>query len=290
MEKIIPKRIMILGSTGMLGHMLFFYLKKNKKFKIYNLSFRKKLNSKSIICDIHNISDLKKILKRIKPEIIINSIGILPQNPKFNKINSIFINSLFPQRLKEISKELNSKIIQISTDCVFDGKRGKYSENDIPNEIKTYGLTKILGEITGTQHLTIRTSIIGPELKKEGKGLLHWVFNENGKIKGYNKAIWGGITTLELSKVIEYCISYNISGLYHVTNGESISKYDLLNLIKREFKLNQIEIIKDSSIIYDRSLISERSDIKYKFSSYDKMISELNLFYSINKDLYSYRF
>tara|TARA_B100001250_G_scaffold313148_1_gene275191 strand:+ start:5017 stop:5889 length:873 start_codon:yes stop_codon:yes gene_type:complete len=290
MEKIIPKRIMILGSTGMLGHMLFFYLKKNKKFKIYNLSFRKKLNSKSIICDIHNISDLKKILKRIKPEIIINSIGILPQNPKFNKINSIFINSLFPQRLKEISKELNSKIIQISTDCVFDGKRGKYSENDIPNEIKTYGLTKILGEITGTQHLTIRTSIIGPELKKEGKGLLHWVFNENGKIKGYNKAIWGGITTLELSKVIEYCISYNISGLYHVTNGESISKYDLLNLIKREFKLNQIEIIKDSSIIYDRSLISERSDINYKFSSYDKMISELNLFYSINKDLYSYRF
>ena len=290
MEKIIPKRIMILGSTGMLGHMLFFYLKKNKNFKIYNLSFRKKLNSKSIICDIHNISDLKKILKRIKPEIIINSIGILPQDPKFNKINSIFINSLFPQRLKEISKELNSKIIQISTDCVFDGKRGKYSENDIPNETKTYGLTKILGEIKGTQHLTIRTSIIGPELKKEGKGLLHWVFNENGKIKGYNKAIWGGITTLELSKVIEYCISYNISGLYHVTNGESISKYDLLNLIKREFKLNQIEIIKDSSIIYDRSLISERSDIKYKFSSYDKMISELNLFYSINKDLYSYRF
>ncbi|MFL2629752.1 MAG: dTDP-4-dehydrorhamnose reductase family protein [Flavobacteriaceae bacterium] len=290
MEKIIPKRIMILGSTGMLGHMLFFYLKKNKNFKIYNLSFRKKLNSKSIICDIHNISDLKKILKRIKPEIIINSIGILPQNPKFNKINSIFINSLFPQRLIEISKELNSKIIQISTDCVFDGKRGKYSENDIPNETKTYGLTKILGEIKGTQHLTIRTSIIGPELKKEGKGLLHWVFNENGKIKGYNKAIWGGITTLELSKVIEYCISYNISGLYHVTNGESISKYDLLNLIKREFKLNQIEIIKDSSIIYDRSLISERSDIKYKFSSYDKMISELNLFYSINKDLYSYRF
>tara|TARA_B100001175_G_scaffold66673_1_gene54658 strand:- start:39 stop:911 length:873 start_codon:yes stop_codon:yes gene_type:complete len=290
MEKIIPKRIMILGSTGMLGHMLFFYLKKNKNFKIYNLSFRKKLNSKSIICDIHNISDLKKILKRIKPEIIINSIGILPQDPKFNKINSIFINSLFPQRLKEISKELNSKIIQISTDCVFDGKRGKYSENDIPNETKTYGLTKILGEIKGTQHLTIRTSIIGPELKKEGKGLLHWVFNENGKIKGYNKAIWGGITTLELSKVIEYCISYNISGLYHVTNGESISKYDLLNLIKREFRLNQIEIIKDSSIIYDRSLISERSDIKYKFSSYDKMISELNLFYSINKDLYSYRF
>jgi len=290
MEKIIPKRVLILGSTGMLGHMLFFYLKQNKKFKIYDVSFRKKLNPKSMICDIHNISDLERILKVVKPEIIINSIGILPQDPKFNSINSIFINSLFPQRLKEISKEFNSKIIQISTDCVFDGQRGKYSENDIPNETKTYGLTKILGEIKGTQHLTIRTSIIGPELKKEGKGLLHWIFNENGKIKGYNNAIWGGITTLELSKVIEYCINHNISGLYHITNGESISKYDLLNLIKREFKLNKIEIIKDSSIIYDRSLISERSDINYNFSSYDKMISELNLFYRINKDLYSYRF
>ena len=290
MEKIIPKRVLILGSTGMLGHMLFFYLKQNKKFKIYDVSFRKKLNPKSMICDIHNISDLERILKVVKPEIIINSIGILPQDPKFNSINSIFINSLFPQRLKEISKEFNSKIIQISTDCVFDGQRGKYSENDIPNETKTYGLTKILGEIKGTQHLTIRTSIIGPELKKEGKGLLHWIFNENGKIKGYNNAIWGGITTLELSKVIEYCINHNISGLYHITNGESISKYDLLNLIKREFKLNKIDIIKDSSIIYDRSLISERSDINYNFSSYDKMISELNLFYRINKDLYSYRF
>tara|TARA_Y100001970_G_scaffold77700_1_gene98840 strand:- start:65324 stop:66196 length:873 start_codon:yes stop_codon:yes gene_type:complete len=289
MEKIIPKRLLILGSTGMLGHMLFFHLKKNKKFEIFDLSFRKKLNSKSLICDVHNISDFKKILKSIKPEIIINSIGILPQDPNFNKINSISINSLFPQKLKEISEEFNSKIIQISTDCVFDGKRGKYSENDTPNESKTYGITKFMGEIKGNKHLTLRTSIIGPELKKDGKGLLHWIFNEKGKIKGYNNAIWGGITTLELSKVIEHCIIYNISGLYHVTNGESISKYDLLNIVKREFKLNKIEIIQDSSIIYDRSLISERSDVNYKFSSYDKMISELSLFYSTNKDLYSYK-
>ena len=290
MEKIIPKRVLILGSTGMLGHMLFYYLKKNKNFKIYDLSFRKKLNPKSLICDVNNFFDFKNILEKIRPEIIINSIGILPRDPKFNKINSISINSLFPQKLREISNEFNSKIIQISTDCVFDGKRGKYSENDIPNESKVYGITKFLGEINSNKHLTIRTSIIGPELKKDGKGLLHWIFNQNGKIKGYDKAIWGGITTLELSKVIEHCITYNIKGLYHVTNGESISKYDLLNLVKREFKLKKIEIIQDSSIIYNRSLISERSDINYKFPSYDKMISELNLFYSFNKDLYSYRF
>lgn len=290
MEKIIPKRILILGSTGMLGHMLFFNLKNIQKFNIYNLSYRNKLNPKSFICNIFNISDLEKILKRIKPEIIINSIGILPRDPKFNKINSIYINSFFPQKLKDISREFNSKIIQISTDCVFDGKRGKYSENDIPNETKIYGLTKFLGEINESHHLTIRTSIIGPEIKKEGKGLLHWVFNETGKIKGFNKAIWGGVTTLELSKVINYCISNDISGLFHVTNGESISKHDLLNLIKREFKLNKIKIIKDSSIIYNRSLISERSDINYKVPTYEKMISELNSFYSINKGLYSYRF
>ena len=290
MEKVAPKRILILGSTGMLGHMLFFNLKNIEKFNIYDLSYRNKLNPKTFICNIFNISDLEKILKRIKPEIIINSIGILPQDPKFNITNSIYINSFFPQKLKEISAQFDSKIIQISTDCVFDGIKGKYSENDIPNERKIYGLTKFLGEINESHHLTIRTSIIGPEIKNEGKGLLHWIFNETGKIKGYSKAIWGGVTTLELSKVINHCIKNDVSGLFHVTNGESISKYDLLNLIREEFKLNKINIKKDPSIIYDRSLISVRSDINYKVPAYKKMISELNLFYSQNKAFYSYKF
>ena len=105
------------------------------------------MNPKSLVCDVNNFFDFKNILEKIRPEIIINSIGILPRDPKFNKINSISINSLFPQKLREISNEFNSKIIQISTDCVFDGKRGKYSENDIPNESKVYGITKFLGEI-----------------------------------------------------------------------------------------------------------------------------------------------
>ena len=246
MEEVIPKRVLILGSTGMLGHMIFFYLKKNKRFKIYDLSYRKKLNSKSFICNILNISDLEKILQKVKPNIIINCIGVLPQDPNFNKITSIYLNSFFPQKLKEISSKFNSKIIQISTDCVFDGIKGKYSEEDIPNERKTYGLTKFLGEINDNNHLTIRTSIIGPEIKNKGKGLLDWFFNQKGKVNGFKKAIWGGVTTLELSKVINYCINKNISGLFHVTNGKSISKYDLLNLIKEEFKLNNIKINKNT--------------------------------------------
>jgi len=288
MEKIIPKKVLILGSTGMLGHMLFFYLKKNKKFKIYDLSFRKKLNPKSMICDIQNISDLEKKINKIKPDVIINCIGIIIQNIENKLSDSIYINAFFPNKLKEIVRPFKTKIIHISTDCVFNGKRGNYSEKDIPNETNIYGLGKFLGEINEKPHLTIRTSIVGPEIKFDGRGLMHWVFMQDGEIKGYDKVLWGGVTTLELSKVIYHCIINNIYGLFHVTNGEKISKYELLKIIKKKFNLVKLKIRPYSEIISDKSLKSIRNDISYKVPSYYKMISDLYEFYKKNKGLYKY--
>ena len=288
MEKIIPKKVLILGSTGMLGHMLFFYLKKNKKFKIYDLSFRKKLNPKSMICDIQNISDLEKKINKIKPDVIINCIGIIIQSIENKLSDSIYINAFFPNKLKEIVRPFKTKIIHISTDCVFNGKRGNYSEKDIPNETNIYGLGKFLGEINEKPHLTIRTSIVGPEIKFDGRGLMHWVFMQDGEIKGYDKVLWGGVTTLELSKVIYHCIINNIYGLFHVTNGEKISKYELLKIIKKKFNLVKLKIRPYSEIISDKSLKSIRNDISYKVPSYYKMISDLYEFYKKNKGLYKY--
>ncbi len=202
--------------------------------------------------------------------------------------DSIYINAFFPNKLKEIVRPFKTKIIHISTDCVFNGKRGNYSEKDIPNETNIYGLGKFLGEINEKPHLTLRTSIIGPEIKFDGTGLMHWIFMQSGEIKGYDKVLWGGVTTLELSKVIYHCIINNIYGLFHVTNGEPISKHELLKIIKEKFNLVKVKIKPYSEIISDKSLKSIRNDISYKVPSYYKMISDIYEFYKKNKGLYKY--
>tara|TARA_X000000368_G_C23043180_1_gene717932 strand:+ start:11 stop:883 length:873 start_codon:yes stop_codon:yes gene_type:complete len=288
MEKIMPKKILILGSKGMLGHMLFYNLSIYENFKIYNFSHKIKLNSKSINCNVFDILDLEKKIKKIKPDVIINCIGIIIQNIENKVSDSIYVNAFFPNKLKEIVRPFKTKIIHISTDCVFNGKKGNYSEKDIPNETNIYGLSKFLGEINEKPHLTIRTSIIGPEINSEGRGLMHWIFMQSGKIKGYDKVLWGGVTTLELSKVIYHCIKNNIYGLFHVTNGEPISKYELLKIIKEKFNLVKVKIKPYSEIISDKSLKSIRNDISYKVPSYYKMISDLYEFYKKNKGLYKY--
>jgi dTDP-4-dehydrorhamnose reductase len=138
------------------------------------------------------------------------------------------------------------KIIHLSTDCVFDGKDGGYTEKSFKNENGIYGLSKNLGEIYGKNSLTIRTSIIGPELKN-GSGLFNWFMNQKGNISGFTKAYWTGVTTLELSKAIDKAIDENIEGLYHIVPNKKISKYDLLNIFKNEFSEVKVTIEKNDN-------------------------------------------
>ena len=279
MEKIIPKKVLILGSTGMLGHMLFFYLKKNKKFKIYDLSFRKKLNPKSMICDIQNISDLEKKINKIKPDVIINCIGIIIQNIENKLSDSIYINAFFPNKLKEIVRPFKTKIIHISTDCVFDGYKGSYFESDNKTAQDTYGLSKSLGEIKD-KDLTLRTSMIGPELKDNGEGLFSWFINQKGEVNGFTESIWGGVTTLVLADIIIKSINENYTGLIHITNGEPISKYDLLNLIKDKFELDKINLKKVSGKKNDKSLKTKFS--YFQIPTYEEMILDMKNFIENN--------
>ena len=230
----------------MLGHMLYLQLKKNKDFEVLDLSYRKKLHPNTILCDVTEDKEIKKIILKLRPNIIINCIGVLLKSAHLNKPRTIYLNAYFPHRLTEFSEKVNARIIHISTDCVFDGKNGLYSEEDIPNPIDLYGKTKSLGEIIENKNLTLRTSIIGPEIKFNGEGLFHWLMKQNSTIKGYTNVFWGGVTTLHLSRVIEKSIILDLKGLIHVTNGKKISKYDLINLINKHFKsesLNKLSTI-----------------------------------------------
>jgi dTDP-4-dehydrorhamnose reductase len=280
------KKILILGSTGMLGHQVFFNLKKSNEFEVFDLSFRNKLRAETIVCDIRDFTKLEGIINELKPDILLNCIGILIQGSNQNPKNSILINAYFPHWLVSVADKIESKVIHISTDCVFSGKKGGYVESDFRDADDVYGKGKGLGEIFSDKHLTLRTSIIGPEIKQNGEGLFHWFMNQKGEVNGFTKALWGGVTTTELSKVITRAIREELSGLYHVTNGEAISKFDLLSAFNKTFdkgvKINSVE---GKSV--DKSLKSEKEDINFFIPSYEVMIEEMKDFMSENKSLYA---
>lgn len=268
-------KVLVLGATGMLGHVVYIYLDSLNKYNIINSSFRTKLNDETVVLDLTNPIDLEKYIVSEKPDIIINCVGVLVQGSQNDSSNAIYLNAYLPHLLSKILREYGGKLIHVSTDCVFSGHKGGYLENDIKDATDTYGLSKSLGEVINDIDLTIRTSIIGPELKKKGEGLFHWYMNQEGEIFGYEKMIWGGVTTLELAKAIDSSIDKNITGLVHITNGEPISKFDLLSLFSKIWKTDHIKINAIEGKVADKSLKSIKNNFNYIVPSYEEMLQEM---------------
>lgn len=268
------RKVLILGSTGMLGHQVYYHFKDNGNYEVINFSYRNQLTSETIILDLKNKSDLEKLLKNQNPDFIVNCVGVLINEANDNPANAIYLNSYLPHFLAGICDEINAKLIHISTDCVFSGEKGNYTETDETDGKDIYAKTKALGEVINSNHLTLRTSIIGPELKKNGEGLFHWFMQQSGSVYGYTNAIWSGVTTLELAKAIMWGIENKISGLYHITNNTSINKNELLNLFKK-FTNRDIEIIPHQDKISDKSFIDTRRLLTYDIPDYEFMIQEM---------------
>lgn len=284
------KRVLVMGASGMAGHMISMYFKTlPEKYKVYNICHTTKLDENSTVLDIHDLKLLNKLIHDINPDIIINAIGILNKNTEDSPSNTIFINSYFPKYLEEKFKNTNIKIIHISTDCVFSGDVGNYNENSIPDGKDLYAKTKMLGEINNNKDLTVRTSIIGPELKENGTGLFHWFMKENGIVKGYSKAIWSGVTTLQLGKCLNLMIENNLNGLYNLTSESPINKYELLKIINSVFHKNLV-IESFEKIKNDKSLISIRKDFSVEMPSYIEMINELRDWMIENRQVYGQYF
>lgn len=278
-------KILILGSTGMLGHVLSHYLTKLNKYKIYNLSRSNSNQNNFYICDVKDSKHLLKIITEVNPEVVVNCIGLLNDDANKNSKEANLINSILPNYLIEISNNLKFRLIQISTDCVFSGLTGNYNEYSLKDSKDIYGKTKSKGEFDLKGHLTLRTSIIGPDLNKDGKGLFQWIMKQSGKVQGYTNVIWTGVTSLELSKAIDYAISNNIDGIWNLTNEKSISKYDLLKKIIKEFELANITVEKFSQYKSDKSLKSIRN-INYEVPNYKSMLKDLKEYYNLNKNIY----
>ena len=275
-------KIYILGITGMLGSKLFLeFLKKKYKVRGSARYIHKKFNKfKSnidLITDVYDLDTLKKKIKKFKPKIIINCVGVIKQ--KINKIDEkdiFYVNSLFPHELYKISELTNAKLIHFSTDCVFNGKIGNYSENHAPNAYDIYGFSKRLGEINYKNSITLRTSIIGHEIK--GKySLLEWFLNQKKNCEGYSKAYFSGLPTIEIFDFLEKHIlnKKKISGLYNLSSTK-ISKFKLLKLIAKIYG-KKIKIIKNKDFKIDRSLNSKKlkKTTSYKSPSWIKLVKKM---------------
>lgn len=258
----------------MAGHMMVEYFKQKKQFDLFYTS-RDPNEKEGIFLDVTNSFQLEEIVESIKPDVTINCIGILNENATNNTKLAFQVNSVLPHQIVKLMERHQGKLIQISTDCVFSGLKGDYTEENLPDGTSIYAQSKQLGEITSNKHLTIRTSIIGPELKKDGIGLFLWFMNQTGKIKGYEKVFWNGVTTLELAKAVEKMIQHQVTGLYHLGSETKISKYSLLKLIQEIFEKKDVEIISDSEICLDRTIKNTRTDFQYRIPYYEDMLKEL---------------
>lgn len=249
-------KILVLGKNGMLGQTVYKYL--SSKYDTVGTT-REDFNVlEDDIEDVINLEDYN---------LVVNCIGLLHNEKDIIKLKKV--NTEFPKLLEELSNKYGFKLIHISTDCVFSGEKGSYTVDDIPDATEPYGITKAQGEVD----LTLRTSIIGHDDLKKGIGLLNW-FLEQEECNGYKETYWSGVTTLELAKVIEKCATLDLRGILQVTNGEKISKYDLLNLIKEVYELNTT-INPDYSKANDKSLVP---NYDFEIPSYKQMIKEMKDF------------
>lgn len=260
-------KILVLGASGMLGHTVMSVFAKDTRYEAFGSvrservkkHFASDLGERLIAgIDIEKTDSLVALIDKVRPAAVINCVGLIKQLAEANNpISALCINALFPHRLARLCMLANARLVHISTDCVFSGRKGSYTETDEPDALDLYGRSKLLGEVNYPHAVTLRTSIIGEELS-EKHGLVGWFLAQKTEIKGYTKAIFSGLPTCELGSLIRDFVlpRNNLCGLYHVASAP-ISKYNLLQLINEEYN-KRLRIIPDDTLQIDRSLNAAR--------------------------------
>ena len=275
--KIIDKnmKIIVLGSTGMLGNYVEKYLK--KKYTVVSIN-RDRLDASNV-----NFTKLKTTLIQNevnKDDVVINCIGtIKPRVDQLGDLNAILVNSVFPRLLSKVSKELNFKVIHPTTDCVYTGSKGDYNEDDVYDVNDVYGMSKAMGEVSDV--CVVRTSIIGEEVNN-GRSLVEWVKSESGKsIFGYTNHFWNGVTCLQFAKICDHIISKNLfwEGIRHL-HSNKLNKFELVSLINEVYSLDIDISKKETQNSCDRSMTSKFSFDDFNIPSLSQQIYEMKQFYA----------
>ena len=279
-------RVLILGGDGMLGHRLLRQFAHGHEVRVtlhreiaayahFGLFDRHNAADK---VDVRDIGRVAAVIADFRPQAVVNAAGIVKQRPEAGEADiSNEVNALFPHRLAQMCREHAARLVHLSTDCVFSGEKGNYAESDPPDPVDVYGRSKLEGEVTAPGAITLRTSMIGPELDRK-TGLVEWFLAQKGKtIKGWRKAIFSGFTTAELARLIDMLLTRHPAahGLYHASSAP-ISKFDLLTRLNRRLNYG-VTIVPDDTVVCDRSLDSTRFREAFGYAppSWDAMLDEL---------------
>lgn len=270
----------------MAGHTISLYLQE-QGHEVLGFDRRKSnyLNH-SIAGDAFDTQFLHDVIVKGDFDSVINCIGILNQFAEQDKALASFLNAYFPHFLAKVTEGTPTQVIHMSTDCVFSGKRGSYSEDDFKDGETFYDRSKALGELDDEKNITLRNSIVGPDINPKGIGLLNWFMQQSGEINGYTKAMWTGQTTLQLAKTMEAAAKEKAHGLYNTVPDHSISKCDLCGLFNKYLRGGSIKINPVEGVNADKSLKRTRFDFDYLIPDYEQMVSELAEWIVKHKDMY----
>jgi dTDP-4-dehydrorhamnose reductase len=260
-------RVLVFGASGMLGHAMMKVLAENADWQVFGTlrsdaakKFFPAQAAERLLTgiDVDSPDLLQQAFARAKPDVVINCIGLVKQLSDANDpLVAIPVNAILPHRLAQMCGAANARLVHISTDCVFNGAKGAYTEDDPSDAEDLYGKSKFLGEVDYPHAITLRTSIIGHELQG-AQSLLEWFLSQQGSCKGYTRAVFSGVPTVELARIVrDFVIPHpELSGLYHVA-ARPIAKYDLLKLIAKQYE-KTIDIVPDEKLVIDRSLNAAR--------------------------------
>lgn len=279
------KNILVLGASGMAGHQIALYFKEIG-YDVTAYTRRPFKYTRNIIGNALDTVAFQKVLLDGNYNVVINCIGVLNKDADENKSSAVYLNSYLPHLIADTLKNRETKLIHMSTDCVFAGNTGPYYEDSLRDGITFYDRSKALGEVDDNKSLTFRNSIIGPDMNEHGIGLFNWFMKQKGEVNGFTGAIWTGVTTLTLAKAMEQVIKEDLTGLYNLVNNMSISKYELLCLFNKYFRGNEVIINKSDSLKLDKSLRSKRDDFSFIVPPYEQMIKEMNEWVDNHKNLY----
>jgi dTDP-4-dehydrorhamnose reductase len=260
-------KVLVLGASGMLGNAVMRVLGENKGWQVFG-TVRSSAAARffppdiaaSLVAgvDVEDQDALVRVFANVRPDVVINCIGLIKQLADGDDpLLALPINAMLPHRLARLCELAGSRLVHVSTDCVFSGSRGAYVEEDVSDALDLYGKSKFLGEVHDAHAITLRTSIIGHELQS-AHGLVEWFLAQQGRCKGFRRAIFSGLPTVVLAKIIRDVVipRPELSGLYHVA-AAPISKFDLLTLVARQYN-KSIEIVPDDAVVIDRSLRADR--------------------------------
>jgi dTDP-4-dehydrorhamnose reductase len=275
-------KILVLGAGGMAGHAITLRLTEKGHsvagFARRGLPFCETRVGDALTADFSGfINDY---------DAVVNCIGILNKAVDADPYTGIYLNACLSHLLARLTENTETRIVHLSTDCVFSGNGdGGYKETDCRSADTLYGRSKALGEIDDDKNLTFRTSVVGPDINADGVGLFNWFMKQSGKVSGYTKAIWSGVTTIVLADAIDAALEQNLTGLCHLTNGERIDKRELLRLFNK-LRNASIAIAPSDAVNEDRSLVCTRSDFDFVTPSYTKMVADMGRWTEKHKALY----